>query len=123
MTDLNLEQLRKQAKEGVRSRRTRGEPIKLSDAQLELAREHGFASWPKLVAHLERAGKEQPFRTDLEYYEGRAEGIATVNGVTLAEARRDLAERHRDGANADPHPDHEHRLRREQGGGPGAGQQ
>jgi ankyrin repeat protein len=37
---------------------------------------------------------EQPFRIDIEYYEGRAEGIATVNGVGLDEARRDLAERH-----------------------------
>jgi ankyrin repeat protein len=37
---------------------------------------------------------EQPFRTDLEYYEGRAEGIATTGGVTLDEARLDLARRH-----------------------------
>jgi ankyrin repeat protein len=37
---------------------------------------------------------EQPFHTDIEYYEGRAEGIATVNGVTLAEAELDLARRH-----------------------------
>lgn len=37
---------------------------------------------------------EQPFRTELEYYDGRAEGIATVRGVSLDEARRDLAERH-----------------------------
>ncbi|HET7567848.1 MAG TPA: ankyrin repeat domain-containing protein [Gaiellaceae bacterium] len=37
---------------------------------------------------------EQPFHTDLAYYEGRAEGIATVRGVPLDEARRDLAERH-----------------------------
>jgi ankyrin repeat protein len=39
-------------------------------------------------------GVEQPFRTDLEYYEGRAHGISTVNGVAIAEARQDLAERH-----------------------------
>ena len=37
---------------------------------------------------------EQPFRTDLEYYEGRAEGIATVNGISVDEARRELARRH-----------------------------
>jgi ankyrin repeat protein len=41
-----------------------------------------------------RIGAEQPFRTDLEYYEGRAEGIATVTGVGIDEARRDLAGRH-----------------------------
>jgi ankyrin repeat protein len=91
---LDLEQLRKQAKERVRARRDAGEQVKLSYVQYELAREHGFASWPKLKEHVERLGAEQPFRTDLEYYEGRAEGIANVNGVDVAEARRDLARRH-----------------------------
>ena len=50
---------------------------------------------------LERAGSvrlvplpEQPFHTDIAYYEGRADGIATVNGVTVDEARLDLARRH-----------------------------
>src|SRR5262249_45789278 len=32
--------------------------------------------------------------TDMDYYEGRAEGIATVDGVPMSEARRDLAGRH-----------------------------
>jgi ankyrin repeat protein len=44
--------------------------------------------------HVGRQGAEQPFRTDIDYYEGRADGIATVNGVSIAEARRDLAQRH-----------------------------
>ncbi len=96
---MNVEQLRKQAKELVRAGRA-GEaeavarfgdlPVRLASAQLVLAREHGYSSWPALV----RVEVEQPFHTDLEYYEGRAEGIATVNGVSLAEARRDLAGRH-----------------------------
>jgi len=47
---------------------------------------HGAASH---VADL-----EQPFRTDLDYYEERADGIASVRGVPLVEARRDLAARH-----------------------------
>ena len=93
-SQLNLEQLRKQAKERVRKRRAAGQDAKLADAQFELARELGFASWPKLKAYVERLGLEQPFRTDLDYYEGRANGIATVNGVSIAEARRDLAGRH-----------------------------
>jgi ankyrin repeat protein len=91
---LHLEQLRKQAKERVRARRAGGEQVKLADVQLELAREHGFSSWPLLKEHVERLGAEQPFRTDLDYYRGRAEGIATVDGVTVAEARRELARRH-----------------------------
>jgi ankyrin repeat protein len=37
---------------------------------------------------------EQPFHTDLDYYEGRADGIATTSGVDVAEARDELARRH-----------------------------
>ena len=96
---MNLEQLRKQAKELAKAGRT-GDPqalarigdlpVKLASAQTVLAREHGFTSWPALVHEL----AEQPFRSDLEYYEGRAEGIATVNGVSVKAARRGLAQRH-----------------------------
>jgi ankyrin repeat protein len=96
---MNLEQLRKQAKELAKAARA-GDPqavarmgdlpVRLASAQTVLARERGFSSWPALVHEL----AEQPFRTDLEYYEGRAEGIATVNGVSIASARRDLAQRH-----------------------------
>ena len=78
----NLEQLRKQAKERVRARRRAGEEVTLAQVQFELARELGFHSWPRLKAYVERFGLEQPFRTDLDYYEGRADGIATVERVT-----------------------------------------
>jgi ankyrin repeat protein len=91
---LNLEQLCKQAKERVRERRAAGQDTKLADAQFELARDMGFASWPRLKAYVERLSLEQPFREDLEYYEGRAHGIASVMGMSAAEARRDLAQRH-----------------------------
>jgi ankyrin repeat protein len=90
---LSLEQLRKQAKERVRERRAAGQEVKLADAQFELARELGFASWPRLKEYVERLSLEQPFRDDLDYYEGRANGIATVAGVGVAEARHDLAAR------------------------------
>jgi ankyrin repeat protein len=91
---LSLEQLRKQAKERVRERREAGQDVKLTEVQFELARELGFHSWPKLKAYVERLALEQPFHTDLDYYEGRAHGIASVNGVSAADARRDLAARH-----------------------------
>ena len=91
---LNLEQLRKQAKERVRERRAAGRDARLTDVQHELAVELGFASWPRLKAYVERLGLEQPFHLDLDYYEGRANGIASVLGVGVAEARRDLAGRH-----------------------------
>jgi ankyrin repeat protein len=64
---LNLEQLRKQAKELVRAARSRDANavaritahspargrVLLADAQLTLAREHGYASWPALLTALE----------------------------------------------------------------------
>ena len=43
---------------------------------------------------MSRAVVEQPFRVDVDYYEGRADGIATVAGVSVEEARHDLAVRH-----------------------------
>jgi ankyrin repeat protein len=91
---LNLEQLRKQAKERVQERCAAGQEVKLADAQFEIARELGFASWPKLKTYVERLSLEQPFHTDLDYYEGRANGIASVNGVSVSDARSDLAARH-----------------------------
>jgi ankyrin repeat protein len=59
---MNLEQLRKQAKELVRAARAGdadalarlgGEEPMLARAQLVLAREHGYPSWPALVAAVE----------------------------------------------------------------------
>ena len=96
---VNLEQLRKQAKELTRAARVRepaavarlGDlPPRLASAQLVLAREQGYSSWAALVHEV----AEQPFHTDLEYYEGRAYGIASVQVISLADARRDLAQRH-----------------------------
>ena len=48
----SLEQLRKQAKERVAVLRTTNPSAKLADAQLLIAREHGFNSWPTLVDHI-----------------------------------------------------------------------
>ena len=59
---MNLEQLRKQAKELVRRARERDPqalarlgdlPVRLASAQLVLAREHGYSSWPALAHALE----------------------------------------------------------------------
>ena len=48
----SLEQLRKQAKERLKALRTGDPGAMLADAQLALAREHGFDSWPMLVHHI-----------------------------------------------------------------------
>jgi len=85
----SLEQLRKQAKELVRERRGGGEPLRLSDAQLELAREYGFPSWPKLKAYVDRVSAGGPalthaFVDEIAYYEDRAEGLRSVVASGLA---------------------------------------
>jgi ankyrin repeat protein len=91
----SLEQLRKQAKELLRAHRAGDpdavariaahhpephEPLKLTGAQLVVAREHGFASWPRLRTYVERVAQYGPqlqhaYHEDLDYYEGRAYGL------------------------------------------------
>jgi len=56
----NLEYLKKLAKEKLRELQCGDASARLADAQLAVARKHGFASWRKLRAHLDalrRAGK------------------------------------------------------------------
>jgi hypothetical protein len=48
----SIEQLRKLAKERLAALRAANPSAKLAEAQLLLAREHGSASWPKLVDHV-----------------------------------------------------------------------
>jgi ankyrin repeat protein len=91
----SLEQLRKRARELQRAHRAGDpeaearvqahdpkatEPLKLSAAQLTIAREHGFPSWPRLRAYVERVTAHGPqlqhaFHDDLDYYAGRAYGL------------------------------------------------
>lgn len=59
----------------------RSSPLSLHDAQLVLAREYGFASWPKLKAHIETAvaaRRTRPIEPDLKYYDDRAHGLLEV---------------------------------------------
>jgi ankyrin repeat protein len=99
----NLEQQRKQARElldaarggdpnalrRVREHHPRlgalpdGHSAKLSlhHAQLVIAREYGFASWPKLKAHIEAtldARRTRLIERDLAYYDDRARGLLEV---------------------------------------------
>ncbi|MGH8567819.1 MAG: hypothetical protein ACREXU_07320, partial [Gammaproteobacteria bacterium] len=57
----SLEQLRKQAKERLKAMRAAGSGVTLADAQLALAREVGFDSWPKLVHHIESLQSAERF--------------------------------------------------------------
>src|SRR3982751_1703225 len=72
---VNLQQLRKQAKDRLRERRRTDPHAKLSAEQHALARELGFPSWPRLKAYLERDAAVHAYHEDLDYYEGRAYGL------------------------------------------------
>jgi ankyrin repeat protein len=120
----SLEQLRKQAKELLRAHhegddaaRARvtahhfrpAERLKLSGAQLVVAREHGFVSWPRLRAYVDRVtshgpGLQHAYHEDLEYYDGRAYGLLAsaedgTEGAVAAFARHQ-APLTRDGSRA-----------------------
>ena len=56
----NLEYLKKEAKERLDVLRQRDAAAQLSDAQYELAKEYGFASWPQLKAHVEAVVHAHP---------------------------------------------------------------
>ena len=86
----SLEQLRKQAKDCARAgdpaagrawpRIRAGRAAKLSEAQLAVAREHGFPSWPRLKAYVDRVAEHGPelqhaYHEDVGYYDGRAYGL------------------------------------------------
>ncbi len=64
-------------------RATEPDPAALSlhDAQLVLAREYGFPSWPKLKAHIDAvigSRRTHPLERGLAYYDDRARGLLTV---------------------------------------------
>ena len=102
----SLEQLRKLARElhrGYRagapdaSARARdhhphpGDDFRLADAQLVVAREHGFASWPRLRAYVDRVARcgpdlRHPIETDVGYYEERAAGLLSAYESGVEEA-------------------------------------
>ena len=102
----SLEQLRRRAKDLLRALRAGdaaavarvaaahphppGE-ARLADAQLVIAREHGFASWPRLRAYVERIAAHGPdlqhaYRADFGYYRDRAEGLlaSALDGTPAA---------------------------------------
>ena len=77
----SLDQLRKQAKERLRAMRAGDPAATLAAAQYAVARDYGFASWPRLVHHvesLEAAGR-------LDLYESLARDfLAAYAGDTAA---------------------------------------
>ncbi|SFP25279.1 Ankyrin repeat-containing protein [Amycolatopsis arida] len=105
-TAASLEQLRKRAKELLRAARAGdvaalrriaahhrrpAEVPKLAEAQLVIAREHGFPSWARLRSYVERLERFGPalrhaYRADLDYYAERAVGLLASAEDGTAEA-------------------------------------
>lgn len=77
---MNLEHLRKRAKDRLRERRRTDPEARLAAVQREIATEQGFASWPRMKAYLDRRaahpdGLESAYHDDLDYYAERAFGL------------------------------------------------
>ena len=70
---------------------------KLSDAQLVIAREYGFTSWPRLK-HFVEGVRGRPlhraFETNIEYYDGRAFGLHSVYQTGQPQALRLIRQSH-----------------------------
>jgi len=60
----NLEYLKKLAKDRLRDLQRAAPSTQLADAQLAVAREHGFTSWRKLRAHLDSLAAPRPAPAD-----------------------------------------------------------
>jgi len=60
----SLEYLKKLAKDRLRDLQHANPAARLADAQLAVAREHGFASWRKLRAHLDSLAAPRPVPAD-----------------------------------------------------------
>ena len=68
----NLEHLKKQAKALLHELLQQNPSAQLSDAQHLVAREYGFASWPRLKAHIELQARTQAAEVSLFVGEWRA---------------------------------------------------
>jgi uncharacterized protein (TIGR03067 family) len=79
----NLEHLRGQAKQMLASMKRRDARARLADAQLALARRHGFASWPALTRHVEQL---RSLEGDWRFASLEIEGTAVPAGA-LAHSR------------------------------------
>jgi ankyrin repeat protein len=71
--------------------------VALHDAQLVLAREHGFASWAALKRHIEARQtmrRTRVFVDDRSYYEDRAAGLVSAHAAGVPHAFEQIREWH-----------------------------
>jgi ankyrin repeat protein len=76
----NLEHLKNEAKQRLKTLRAADPPTKLATAQLTIAREYGFASWRGLKAHLDKADNDGPAREKV-FAAAQAGDVATVRAA------------------------------------------
>ena len=74
-------------------------PVRLANAQFVIARELGFPSWPKLKAYVEsiagaRSNRMRAFHADIDYYEGRADGLTSQHSSGLPAAALQIRKHH-----------------------------
>jgi internalin A len=81
----SLEQLRKQAKDRLKTLRAEGGDATLADVQFSLAREYGFQNWAALVHHVETVNPP-----GLRKYERMAEELAAAYASGDFEAIREF---------------------------------
>src|SRR5687768_15429621 len=81
----SLQQLRKQAKDRLKTLRAQGADATLADVQLALARQYGFQSWADLAHHVETINPP-----GLRKFEQMAEDLATAYSSGDVEAIREL---------------------------------
>jgi hypothetical protein len=97
----NLEHLRNEAKERLKTMRAQDAAVRLADAQRLVAREYGFASWRQLKAAVDRQERDRVFEAaragDLEIVRralagGFHPGTTDDTGHTLRQAERRRSE-------------------------------
>ena len=95
----NLEHLRNEAKQRLKTLREQDPSVKLADAQLAIAHEYGFASWRRLKAAVDerdrervfaaaRAGDVEAIRRALQH--GFNAGATDTNGRTIHQIAKTL---------------------------------
>jgi len=95
----NLEHLRNEAKQRLKTLREQDPSVKLADAQLVIAREYGFASWRRLKAAVDEQDRERVFaaaragdvaaiRRALQH--GFNAGATDTNGQTIHQIAKTL---------------------------------
>jgi ankyrin repeat protein len=75
----------------------RARPWALHDAQLVVAREHGFPSWPRLKAEFEgqaAARRTRLFVREIDFYEDRAQGLVSAHEAGVPRALAQIREWH-----------------------------